>query len=263
MFFTRSGKIIDKEEKMSKVVIESHENVALVRLNNGVINAINTELVDDLSQAIHQVKTEFKGMVLAGGTKFFCIGLDLPVLLKLDRAGMSKFWDKFDQVIADLYTLPIPTACAVAGHAVAGGTILALSCDYRFVASGRKYLGLNEIKIGVPVPYLPDLILRQIVGDRAATEVVYRGEMIEPQAALEIGLIDEVFSEDDLEEQAVGRITELAVLSQPAFGFIKENRVRDNHHKFVIERESNKEQFLDCWFQESVRELLGEAAKKF
>ena len=248
---------------MSKVGIESRENVAIVRVNNGVINAINTELVDDLSQAIHQVKTEFKAMVLAGGTKFFCIGLDLPVLLKLDRVGMSKFWDKFDQVIADLYTLPISTACAVAGHAVAGGTILALSCDYRFVASGRKYLGLNEIKIGVPVPYLPDLILRQIIGDRAATEVVYRGEMIEPQAALEIGLVDEVFSEDDLEEQAVGRIAELAVLSQPAFGFIKENRVRDNHYKFVSERESNKKQFLDCWFQESVRELLGEAAKKF
>jgi enoyl-CoA hydratase/carnithine racemase len=166
-------------------------------------------------------------------------------------------------VIADLYTLPIPTACAVAGHAVAGGAILAISCDYRFVASGRKYLGLNEIKIGVPVPYLPDLILRQIVSDRAATEVVYRGELIEPQAALEIGLVDEVFSEDDLEEQAVGRMAELAVLSQPAFGFIKENRVRDNHHKFVIERESNKEQFLDCWFQESVRKLLGEAAQKF
>jgi enoyl-CoA hydratase/carnithine racemase len=248
---------------MSKVVIESRENVAIVRLNNGVINAINAEFVDDLSQAIHQVKTEFKAMVLAGGTKFFCIGLDLPVLLKLDRAGMGNFWDKFDQVIADLYTLPIPTACAVAGHAVAGGAILAISCDYRFVASGRKYLGLNEIKIGVPVPYLPDLILRQIVSDRAATEVVYRGELIEPQAALEIGLVDEVFSEDDLEEQAVGRMAELAVLSQPAFGFIKENRVRDNHHKFVIERESNKEQFLDCWFQESVRTLLGEAAKKF
>ena len=248
---------------MSKVGIESRENVAIVRLNNGVINAINTELVDDLSQAIHQVKTEFKAMVLAGGTKFFCIGLDLPVLLKLDRVGMSKFWDKFDQVIADLYTLPISTACAVAGHAVAGGTILALSCDYRFVASGRKYLGLNEIKIGVPVPYLPDLILRQIIGDRAATEVVYRGEMIEPQAALEIGLVDGVFSEDDLEEQAVGRMAELAVLSQPAFSFIKENRVRDNHHKFVMERDSNKQQFLECWFQESVRELLEEAAKKF
>jgi len=248
---------------MSKVVIESRENVAIVRLNNGVINAINTEFVDDLSQAIHQVKTEFQAMVLAGGTKFFCIGLDLPVLLKLDRAGMGKFWDKFDQVIADLYTVPIPTVCAVAGHAVAGGAILALSCDYRFVASGRKYFGLNEIKIGVPVPYLPALILRQIVGDRAATEVVYRGELIEPQAALEIGLVDEVFAENDLEEQAVGKIAELAVLSQPAFGFIKENRVRDNHQKFVIERESNKEQFLDCWFQESVRELLGEAAQKF
>ena len=173
---------------MSKVDVEDRGSVAIVRLNNGVINAINTELIDDLSRAIHQVKTDFKGMVLAGGTKFFCIGLDLPVLLKLDRTGMNTFWDKFDQIIADLYTLPMPTACAVAGHAVAGGAIFSLTCDYRFMAAGRKFWGLNEIKIGVPVPYLPDLILRQVVGDRAATEVVYHGEMIEPQDALEIGL---------------------------------------------------------------------------
>ena len=248
---------------MSKVVIEDREHVAIVRLNNGVINAINTELVDDLSRAIHQAKSDFKGMVLAGGTKFFCIGLDLPVLLELDRTGMNTFWDKFDQVVADLYTLPIPTACAAGGHAVAGGAIFSLTCDYRFMAAGRNFWGLNEIKIGVPVPYLPDLILRQIVGDRAATEVVYRGELIEPQAALGIGLFDAVFPETELEEQAVDWIAELAAFSQPAFGFIKENRVRDNHSKFVIERESNKKQFLDCWFRESVRELLGEAAKKF
>jgi len=248
---------------MSKAIIESREHVAIVRLNNGVINAINTELIEDLSKAIHRVKAEFKGMVLAGGTKFFCIGFDLPVLLKLDRAAMSEFLDAFDQVVLDLYTLPIPTACAIGGHAVAGGTILALTCDYRFAASGRKFMGLNEINIGVPVPCLPDLLLRQIIADRAATEIVYRGQLIEPEDALKIGLVDDVYSEDELEERAVGKISELADLSQPAFSVIKGNRVRENAVKFEKVRESSKKQFLDCWFLDAVKTLLSEAAKKF
>jgi enoyl-CoA hydratase/carnithine racemase len=257
------SEIIVKELNMSLVNIESHENVAVVRLNNGVINAINTDLIEALSQALRRVKREFKGMVLAGGEKFFCIGLDLPVLLKLDRAGMSEFWGKFDQIVLDLYALPIPTACAIGGHAIAGGTIFALTCDYRFAAAGRNLMGLNEIQIGVPVPVLPDLILKQIIGDRAATEVVYRGELIETEAARAMALIDAVFPEDQLEDRAVKKIAELAVLSQPAFSFIKENRVRENCLKFEQQREADKEKFLDCWFRQPVRELLAEAAKKF
>ena len=69
---------------MSKVNLEAHDAIAVLRLNNGVANAISPELVDDLSETIKQIKNGFKGMVLAGGDKFFCIGLDLPTLLQLD-----------------------------------------------------------------------------------------------------------------------------------------------------------------------------------
>ena len=69
---------------MSKVTLEAHDDVAVLRLNNGVTNAITPELVDDLTGKANRIKSEFKGMVLAGGEKFFCIGLDLPALLQLD-----------------------------------------------------------------------------------------------------------------------------------------------------------------------------------
>ena len=86
-------------------------------------------------------------------------------------------------------------------------------------------MGLNEIKIGVPVPYLSDLMLRQIVGDRAATEMVYLGEFVEPIEAGKIGLIDEVLSDDKVESRAIEKITELAALPGQAFAAIKANRV--------------------------------------
>jgi enoyl-CoA hydratase/carnithine racemase len=91
---------------MSKVNLEAHDAVAVLRLKNGVTNAISPELVDDLLATMKQMKIEFNGMVLAGGDKFFCIGFDLPKLLQLDRPEMTEFYVRFNQAVLDLYTLP-------------------------------------------------------------------------------------------------------------------------------------------------------------
>src|SRR5512142_3281182 len=111
---------------MRRVEIIEREKVAIVRLNNGVTNAINPELVEDLSEAVRTVKKEFRGMVLAGGEKFFCIGLDLPALIHFNRSVMSYFFYRFNDLAMSLITLPLPTCCAIAGHSTAGGGILAL-----------------------------------------------------------------------------------------------------------------------------------------
>ena len=248
---------------MSKVILEVYDAVAALRLNNGVINAIGPELLDDLSAELTQIKSEFKGMVLAGGEKFFCIGLDLPGLLPLGRSEMVEFYFKFMQVVLDLYTLPMPTACAINGHATAGGAIFALSSDFRFASSGRKFIGLNEVKIGLSVPYLTDLILRQVVGDRCATEMMFKGEFLEPEKALKIGLVDAVFSPEDLEEKAVAKIAELAALPPQGLTVIKNNRVGAVRSQYEEARSTEADLFLDCWFNPSVQEKLKEAAKKF
>ena len=248
---------------MSKVILEAHDTIATLRLNNGVTNAISPELLDDLTGEVKRIKSEFMGLVLAGGDKFFCIGLDLSRLLHLSRSEMSEFYFKFMQVVLDLYTLPMPTASALGGHAAAGGAILALSSDFRFASSGRKFIGLNEVKIGVPVPYLTDLILRQVVGDRYATEMMFKGELVEPEKAQKIGLLDAIFSPEDLEEKAVAKIAELAALPPHGFTVIKNNRVEVVRSQFDDKRSEEADLFLGCWFTPSVQELLKEAAKKF
>jgi len=248
---------------MSKVKIESHADVAVLRLSNGVTNAISPELVDDLAVALHQAKKEFKGLILAGGSKFFSIGFDLPALLQLDRPAMADFYFKFNQTALDLYTVPLPTACAIAGHAIAGGTILALTADFRFASSGRKLMGLNEVKIGVPVPFLADLLLRQVVGDRAATELNYRGEFLEPEQAKKIGLLDDVCPAEELDQKTIEKVSDLTVLPPYGFPLIKANRVEEVHSRFKAKGSVKIGLFLDCWFNPAVQELLKQAAKKF
>ena len=248
---------------MSKVKIEAHDDVAILRLNNGVTNAINPELVDDLAETLHQAKKEFKGLILAGGTKFLSIGFDLPALLQLDRPAMADFYFKFNQTVLDLYTLPLPTACAIAGHAIAGGTILALAADFRFASSGRKLMGLNEVKIGVPVPFLADLMLRQIVGDRQATELNYRGEFLEAEQAHKIGLLDGVCFAQELDQKAIEKIADLTALPRYGFPLIKANRVEEIQSRFKEKGSVKIGLFIDCWFNPAVQELLKEAAKRF
>ena len=248
---------------MKNVSIESHDSVAILRLTNGVTNSITPEMVVELSEALKQVKSEYKAIVLAGGSKFFCIGLNLPGLLQLGRPAMTEFWNAFDKICIDLYTLPIPTACAIGGHATAGGAILALACDYRFIASGRKFIGLNEVQIGVPVPYLADMILRQIVGDRAATEMTYRGDFLSPEEAQLVGLVDGIFSQEDIESRVIEKMSELAALPTQAFQVIKANRVEEIRSKFKQHSKAKTESFLDCWFSPTVQPLLNQAAEKF
>ena len=248
---------------MAKVNLEAHDSVAVLRLTNGVTNAISPDLLSDLNAGIRRVKDEFKGMVLAGGDKFFCIGLDLPGLLQLGRSEMVEFYGAFNQVVLDLYTLPLPTACAIAGHATAGGAILAVTTDFRYVESGRKLIGFNEVKIGVSVPCLPDLILRQLIGDRRATEMIYQGEFLEPGQAHKIGLVDAVVSVENLEKEAVGKIAALAALPQQGLSLVKHNRVEAVRAQYEKMRKPEADGFLECWFDPTVHELLREAASKF
>ncbi len=248
---------------MSKVSVTMQGETAVLRLDNGAINAISSELVTDMTSALSQVRSSGRGLVLAGNVKFFSIGFNLPELVQLDHAGMTDFFSCFDQLCFDLYTLPMPTACAMTGHAVAGGNVLALTCDFRFAAEGKKLIGLNEATIGLPVPYLPDLILRQVVGDRTATEMMYHGQFLPASEAAKTGLIDTVLPLNEVEEQAVSKVNTLAALPHSAFAIIKENRTEAVRRSYELYNRAKLAKMLECWFEKSVQKLLKDAAQKF
>ena len=248
---------------MPKVVREDHGAVALLRLTNGVTNAIGAGLLIELEAAIREVRERYQGLVLAGNTKFFSIGLNLPELLTLDRDEIFDFWNKFEDLVLGLYTLPIPTAGALAGHAIAGGAILALTCDYRFMAEGKRRIALNEVKIGIPVPYLAHLLLQQIVPKRVAVEMEFAGIFLGPDDAKAAGLADEVCAEETVEARALEKICELATMPRPAFTFTKQHRIRWIPSQFRAIRQDMNRAFMDCWFMPSTQALLKEAAQKF
>jgi len=248
---------------MATIKIEEKENIAILRLDNGTKNAVNLAMVEDISAAVKTIQQDYNGMVLAGGDTFFCIGLSLPELTTLDRPGMTDFWYKFNQLTLDLYTLSVPTACAIAGHAPAVGTIWALACDYRFAAAGKKVIGLNEINLGLPTPFLVDLMLRQAVSDQVANDLLYGGVFVTPEQAQEFNLIHEVTLQGEVEERALSKLEPLTALSKRALAAIKAVRTDDIRLRFEQDFKVKHEIFLDCWFSKETQEILVKAAEKF
>ena len=248
---------------MAMVTTEFQEKIAILRMTNGVTNAINPDLVDEMSEALVEIKAKAQGMMLCGGGKFFSMGFDLPHLLNLDRSAMGDFLRKFSHLTFDLFTIRIPTSCVLEGHAIAGGCILALTGDYRFATTEKKQIGLNEIKLGIPVPCIADMVLRQIVGDRVAMQMMYHGDFISFIHAKDIGLVDEVCPAESLEALSLERLSVIANHPNRAFSAIKANKVEEIKRRYQRNWEPTNQVFLDCWFSDLSQELLKETSKKF
>lgn len=251
---------------MELVCIEHHDKVAVLKLNKGTTNALNLQLLNQLAESLQKVKedTGVHGLVLGcANEKFFSIGFDIPALFELTRDDFNIFYRTYNRVCMDLYTLPKPTIAALTGHAIAGGCVLALCCDYRFIADGKKLMGLNEIKLGVPVPYPGDRILSQMVGARKAQEIMEGGEFYPPEESYKIGMVDQVLPQEQVLPEAIKKAKLLGAMPNKAYGMIKRNRIEAVESQVQAQLAKKEKFFLECWYSDETRKRLQEAIKKF
>jgi enoyl-CoA hydratase/carnithine racemase len=251
---------------MKWIEASTEDGVRILKLNHGVTNALNGALLLELQDGLEEVQaaTEINSLVLTSANdKFFSIGFDLPELFHQELSDFKEFFHLFNRICLDLYTLPKPTVAALTGHAVAGGFILASCCDYRFMAQGKKFCALNEIQIGVPVPYIADRVLRQLVGDRVATEIMYTGALLPAEKALEAHFLDALVAPEELLKEALSKARTLGRLPRQAFQIIKTNRTGEIAARGREKLEEDIQVFLKLWYHEEARKLLQEALKKF
>ena len=251
---------------MAMVQLEYDDGVALVKLNRSVTNALHLPVVDELAETLQGLEhdSNVRSLVLCSSNdRFFSIGFDIPHLFDLTQEDFETFYRAFIRVCHHLYTLPKPTVAAITGHATAGGCILALCCDYRFIADGRKLMGLNEIKLGVPVPYLADCILRHLVGTRHAREIMDTGEFYPPEESFHLGMVDRVLPLEQVLPRAVEKARSLGASPQEAFAMIKQNRVEMVEAQILARLENRTAYFVECWYSAKVRERLREAMERF
>lgn len=244
------------------VEVEVVDGVAILKMNGGKKNPINPELVEDLKKAVESVKSEARGMVLTSrDERFFSIGLDVPKLINYDKQLFKEFIRDFNLLCLEIYTMPKPTVAAINGHAIAGGCILALCCDYRFMVKEKALIGLNEIKLGLSVPYLPQRIL-QLIDERVARDMVYGGDFYSAERAMEMGIVDGVFPKEELLEKSIEKVKSLNHPPE-AFSAVKKNRTRSVREECLALMEEDVETFTSLWFSDEGQKRLKEAMKSF
>lgn len=182
-----------------------HGPVVELKLARPPVNALDPTLCGALRDALADaVDGGARGIVLSGGAKVFSAGLDVPYLLSLgdDRDALTRAWEAFFEAARALARCPVPVAAAMAGHAPAGGCVLALACDYRVMARGPFRIGLNETQVGLVAPEGIQALLRRVVGAHRAERLLVAGEMVESEQALAIGLVDELTDSEDVATRA-------------------------------------------------------------
>lgn len=239
--------------------------IATLRLDKPHGNAIDPDLVRELTAVGREMAQDegVRGVMLASAhSKVFCPGLDIPTLLEFDRATLTDFMRSFARALWGLYGLEKPTVAALAGHAVAGGCVLAMTADWRVLRRGAR-IGLNEVKVGVPLPWSVALLLHDRVPNRAHSAVALLGRNFQDEGATEAGLADELAADAaSTEAQARERLAEFVDKDVSAFAATKRYLRRDALARMQAEEDTRVDDFVNCWFSPSAQARLREVAAR-
>jgi len=256
--------------------IVDHGSVREIRLARPPANALSPELISALDAALAEAPHGgARAIVLSGAPGLFSAGLDVPLLLGLARPEIEIAWGRFLSLVHRLATSPVPIAAAITGHATAGGCVLPLYCDARFMARGRVgkdgafrefSIGVNEVAVGLPMPSVIVPALARIVGERQAERMCVTAELLAASEAYRIGLVDELLPLEETVERAVAWCRALVELAPGALlrtraqlragliAAVESAMVKDAHV------------FVEDWFGEeaqgALRALVARLAKK-
>jgi methylglutaconyl-CoA hydratase len=190
------------------VLVDESDGMRTITLNrperrNALTPEMQGELIDALIAA--GVARSCRVVVLRGAGEAFCGGLDLGYLQEMEgRAAEELAADarRIALMFRTLYELPKPTIAVVQGAAIAGGAGLAAVCDFTLAAKGARF-GYTEVRIGF-VPAVVSAYLMLQVGEKRARELLLTGRLVDGVEAWRLGLVNEVMSEEELEERVKG-----------------------------------------------------------
>ena len=232
-----------------------HGTVHELQLARPPVNALNPALCGDLTDTLAAaIDGGAQAIVLSGGPKVFSAGLDVPYLISLgkDRVALTSAWQRFFAAARALAHSPVPVAAAIAGHAPAGGCVLALCCDYRVMArcadpASPFRIGLNETQVGLAAPEGIQHLLSRTVGRQRAERLLVSGELVDAERALAIGLVDEVVAIDDVQRRAMAWVESLLAL--PRQPMLQTRAIARADVQAALEPERIAlDRFVDAWF---------------
>jgi enoyl-CoA hydratase/carnithine racemase len=189
--------------------IEVVDECAVVRMNTNKVIVQNARFFADLHGAFDRLEREFSQLpvVLTGQGDVFSAGIDFQYSFEIFGSGsldkIREWYRVYRETNLRIFRYPRPTVAAVNGHAIAGGLITALDCDFRIAARKPARFGLNEVPIGIPMPAAYVEIIKYALGEQVGALATLRGKLYDLEEAARLGFFHEVVEPDRLLPTAI------------------------------------------------------------
>ena len=186
-----------EKSKEKLVSCDIEKAIATIVMDDGKANLISPQMLSQLNQALDKAERAKAVVVLTGRKGMFSAGFDLKTL----KSGV---FNAFSMLIGGfslsrrLLSFPTPVIVACNGHAMAMGSFLLLSGDYRIGVEGEFKIAANEVEIGLTMPHSAIEICRQRLKPAHFDRTVLLSELYNPQTGADAGFLDQVVPEDDL-----------------------------------------------------------------
>ena len=194
-------------------------------MDDGKVNVFSIAMLRALHEAFDQAERDETVVLLKGRPGCFSAGFDLRTLsgprqdvVTLLRLGAS--------LAERILSFPAPVTIACTGHAFPAGAFLLMAADVRLGADGPFRLGLNEVRIGLTLPWFAVVLARHRLTPAHFDHAAVTGEMFDPRTAREAGLLDVVVAPDELDSRADRIAQDLASIDRSAHATTK-LRVRE------------------------------------
>jgi enoyl-CoA hydratase len=261
--------------------------IRVLRLAGGKANAMDGALLDGIERLMDEFERgPARAAVLTGYERFFSAGLALPLLIDLDRDAMREFIERFARAMTRVLACEKPIVAAINGHAIAGGCVLALMCDWRIcvdagdgvgtgggggagggagagvgVGAGMK-IGLNEVQLGIGLPAIVIEPLRAQIPAASLVPVALEGRLFTPREARALGLVHEIATAEDLMARAEEKARELAGPPGVAVAVAQIKRALRAPILEAVARDAaaETERWLDSWFSGGAQARIRAAA---
>ena len=186
------------------ITYEQDGFVGVITINRPkALNALNSQVLEELEATFKAVDIDkTRAIVLTGaGEKSFVAGADIGEMSTLTKAEGEAFGKKGNDVFRFIETFPIPVIAAINGFALGGGCEISMSCDIR-ICSDNAIFGQPEVGLGITPGFGGTQRLARIVGVGMAKQLIYTARNIKADEALRIGLVNAVYPQEELLDQA-------------------------------------------------------------
>jgi enoyl-CoA hydratase len=206
---------------VNTLTLTDRDGVAVLAADRPPVNAMNLELLEELVETVDRLAADPpSALVLAGRPGSFSAGLDLKAVPGYGPEELRGMVRGINGMALGVYGLPCPVVCAITGHAIAGGFVLAVCGDHRVVSTEGRY-GLTEVKVGVPYPQGAIGVVRAELAPPATRVLVLGNRLVDAAECVRLGAFDEAVAPDDVVDRALEVARELGELPADVYARTK------------------------------------------